>query len=82
MRQPTLDFSVHVDLFIKSKIFVMQQNEQPVSIASPIISFSVVLTAMALKYGFTSDPRWYKLGYVSVALLIIGLADFQKNQMR
>lgn len=55
----------------------MQQDQRSVSTGNPLVTFAVVLCAVALKYGFATDPRWYTLAYIAVPLLVIGLLVFK-----
>jgi uncharacterized membrane protein YhdT len=49
------------------------QQQQPESFGNPVLVLSVFLTAVAMKYGFTSDPQWYKLAYISIPLMICSI---------
>ncbi|HEY1021867.1 MAG TPA: hypothetical protein VGE06_06115 [Flavisolibacter sp.] len=49
----------------------MQQNVGRSPVYKPVILLLVLLTAIALKYGFTSHPGWYNLLYVTVPLLVV-----------
>jgi len=60
----------------------MQQNQQPVSVGNPLITCAFVLSAVAMKYGFTSDPRWYQLAYISIPMVLIGAFAFRTKEGR
>jgi hypothetical protein len=48
----------------------MQHNVDRSSVCKPAVLLLVLLSAIALKYGFTSHPGWYYVLYVTVPLLI------------
>ena len=58
----------------------MQQNRGSFPACKAVILQAFLLTAIALKYGFTSHPGWYKLLYITIPLLVaVSLYSYRKN---
>ncbi len=57
----------------------MQRNQNKVSAGGVIVLLFVLLNAIVLEQGFVSHPKWYKLAYVTLPLLLISIIMFRRK---
>jgi hypothetical protein len=77
------DFTVYlfpVNNLVKD--IVMDRNQKRVSVGGVMITFLVLLTAVALEEGFVSDPAWYNALYITIPLLVILRLIFHREASR
>jgi hypothetical protein len=58
----------------------MHGNQEKISAGGVMVLMLVIVNVLILKQGFIADPWWYKLGAVSLPLLLVCLIMFYRKQ--
>jgi len=59
----------------------MPRNQEKISAGGMIVTLLVVLSAIALERGLVSHPKWYKVAWITIPLLIISIVLHRKKML-
>ncbi|MBO9658469.1 MAG: hypothetical protein J7527_06560 [Chitinophagaceae bacterium] len=58
----------------------MHKNDEQIAIRDRFVLLLVLVNAVAIRSGFTSNPKWYKVSLFCIPLLIISILASRRKR--
>jgi uncharacterized membrane protein YhdT len=58
----------------------MHKNDEQIAISDRFVLLLVLVNAIAIRSGFTTNPKWYKVNLICIPLLIITIIAARRKR--
>ncbi|MET0466910.1 MAG: hypothetical protein ABW007_27360 [Chitinophagaceae bacterium] len=58
----------------------MHKNDGQIAISERFVLLLVLVNAVAIRSGFTTNPKWYKVSFVCIPLLILTIVAARRKR--
>lgn len=60
----------------------MYKNDEQIAIRDRFVLLLVLINAVAIRSGFTTNPKWYKVSFIGIPLLVIFIITSRKRTVK